>query len=200
MVEERKTEFYRLFFSIYTFDRFKYKKRLLQKISSVKVIMIKLRSALTFGLILLTTIACTTQPKDESVSTSTTDSVAPVSEVKENAKTKSGKFASGEHPTQGTVNLVDRGGKSSVEIQSDFQTKDGPDLVVILHRSQNVLGETKPPIYPLKEGDYVVLAPLQKSSGAQSYSIPANINLADYQSVAVWCRQFNATFGAAALE
>jgi hypothetical protein len=72
-------------------------------------------------------------------------------------------------------------------------------LVVILHRSDNVIGSTKPPSYSLKKGDYVVLGRLQKFSGAQSYAIPKNINLADYKSAVIWCRKFNATFGAAKL-
>jgi hypothetical protein len=75
----------------------------------------------------------------------------------------------------------------------------GPDLVVILHRSEDVIGSTTPPAYPINEGDYVVLAPLQQFKGAQSYPIPDTINLADYRSVGIWCRKFNATFGAAAL-
>jgi Electron transfer DM13 len=113
---------------------------------------------------------------------------------------RSGSFASGEHPTQGTVRLVSQNGMTVLELDEGFKTSEmGPDLVVILHRSPDVLGSTKPPAYALKEGDYTVLAPLQKFSGAQRYTIPATVNLADYQSAAIWCRKFNATFGAAIL-
>ncbi|UBF30044.1 DM13 domain-containing protein (plasmid) [Kovacikia minuta CCNUW1] len=113
---------------------------------------------------------------------------------------KSGRFASGEHPTQGMARIVSQNGKLFLELDQQFKTSNmGPDLVVILHRSGNVLGSTKPPAYPLKQGDYVFLAPLQKFSGEQRYAIPAGINLADYQSAVIWCRKFNATFGAAKL-
>ncbi len=113
---------------------------------------------------------------------------------------KSGTFVSGEHTTQGTVSITAKNGKSMLELAQSFKTSNlGPDLVVILHRSNNVIGSTKPPAHALKKGDYVILAPLKKYSGAQSYAIPNNINLADYQSVAIWCRKFNATFGAAKL-
>ncbi len=113
---------------------------------------------------------------------------------------RSGTFVSGEHPTQGTVRLVTRNGQSVVELGEDFATSElGPDLVVILHRSDDVIGSTQPPAYPINEGDYVVLAPLQSFNGAQSYAIPNTVNLADYQSAGIWCRQFNAMFGAAAL-
>ncbi len=113
---------------------------------------------------------------------------------------RSGSFLSGEHPTQGTTRLVKQNGMTVLELDQGFKTSDrGPDLVVILHRSGDVLGSTKPPAYALKKGDYILLAPLQKFSGAQRYMIPANVNLAEYQSVAIWCRKFNATFGAAKL-
>jgi len=113
---------------------------------------------------------------------------------------KSGQFASGEHPTQGTAALVRQENGIVLQLDESFQTStSGPDLVVALHRSEDVLGSTEPPIYPLVEGEYIVLAPLQDYSGAQAYEIPADINLDDYQSAVIWCRRFNATFGAALL-
>ncbi|MBD2515919.1 DM13 domain-containing protein [Nostoc sp. FACHB-973] len=113
---------------------------------------------------------------------------------------KSGTFVSGEQKTQGKVSITTKDGKSFLELDESFKTSEsGPDLVVILHRSDNVINSTKPPSYPLKNGDYFILAPLQKYSGAQTYAIPQNINLADYKSAAIWCRKFNATFGAASL-
>lgn len=114
--------------------------------------------------------------------------------------TKIGNFISGEHTTQGTASITTKSGQSFIELDKSFKTSSsGPDLVVILHRSDNVIGSTKPPAYPLKKGDYVILGRLQKFSGAQSYAIPKNINLADYKSAVIWCRKFNATFGAAKL-
>lgn len=135
-------------------------------------------------------------PVAESVSTST-ESVAS---VKANV-VKSGTFISGEHPTSGIVRLITKNGKSTLELDQSFKTSNmGPDLVVILHRFNNVLGSTKPPYYPLKEGDYVILASLKNFNGSQSYPIPNSVNLANYKSAAIWCRKFNATFGTATLK
>jgi hypothetical protein len=128
-----------------------------------------------------------------------TAQTAQTAETAETAE-KSGTFVAGEHPTEGTVRLVTRSGQTLIELGQDFETSDmGPDLVVILHRSDDVIGSTQPPAYALNEGDYVVIAPLQQFKGTQSYPIPDNINLADYQSAGIWCRKFNATFGAAVL-
>mgnify|MGYP002777068191 CR=1 FL=1 len=135
-----------------------------------------------------------------SVPASTASFMAQTPAVKPAAVVKSGNFKSGEHPTQGKARIVTQNGKTFLELDQAFKTSSmGPDLVVALHRSKNVLGSTKPPAYPLKAGDYVVLAPLQKFSGAQRYAIPANVNLANFQSAVIWCRKFNATFGAATL-
>jgi hypothetical protein len=132
-------------------------------------------------------------------------SIEPASIAQRMSATKptvisAGSFASAEHPTQGKARIIAQNGKFFLELDQAFKTSSqGPDLVVVLHRSPNVIGSTKPPTYPLKAGDYVLLAPLQKFSGAQRYAIPATVKLAEYKSAVIWCRKFNATFGAAKL-
>ncbi|MBD2681656.1 MULTISPECIES: DM13 domain-containing protein [Nostoc] len=173
----------------------------------------KIKHLLIVSLFSLAIASCTTEvsnkqpnktpaPVSTSVTASSTQTkpLGQSAESQNSAVIKSGTFVSGEHTTQGTVRITNKDGKSSLELDQSFTTSEmGPDLVVILHRSDNVINSTKPPSYPLKKGDYIVIAPLQKYSGAQAYSIPQNINLADYKSVAIWCRKFNATFGTANL-
>ena len=105
---------------------------------------------------------------------------------------KSGSFSSLAHSTQGNVRIVNKSGKHYLELDSSFQTDNGPDLLIVLHRASQ-------PGAKFAEGDYVVLGNLQRTNNAQSYEIPANLNLSDYGSVAIWCRKFNVTFGAATL-
>jgi hypothetical protein len=104
-----------------------------------------------------------------------------------------GSFQAGEHPTQGNVRIITDRGKRYIEFDKSFKANNGPDLFVILHRNQAV------PVYGIKGKDYTSIARLKKTSGTQRYAIPDNINLVDFKSVAVWCRQFNATFGFATL-
>jgi hypothetical protein len=138
---------------------------------------------------------------DNASDNASTDDAAPSPESSPDTQILSmGNFVSGEHPTQGTVRLIKNEGQRVIEIAENFQTDAGPDLFVILHRSNDVIGSTVPPAYPIQEGDYVAIAPLQQVSGFQQYSVPASLDLDEYQSVAIWCRQFNATFGAATLE
>lgn len=163
----------------------------------------KLRYFLALGLSLLTFGCAAEVPNSQSAdpaSPTATEAQPETQSTNEQDAIKSGTFIAGEHATEGTVRIVTQNGKPFLELDQAFKTFDmGPDLVVILHRSDDVLGSTKPPSYPLQAGDYVILAPLQKFSGAQTYSIPENINLEDYKSAVIWCRQFNATFGTARL-
>ncbi|AUT03078.1 electron transfer flavoprotein [Nostoc sp. CENA543] len=104
-----------------------------------------------------------------------------------------GNFQAAEHPTKGKVAVVTEAGKQYLEFDENFKTDNGPDLFVILYRTD------APPVSGIKEKDYTQIAPLQKTSGKQRYAVPQNIKLANYKSVAIWCRKFNATFGYAAL-
>jgi Electron transfer DM13 len=119
-----------------------------------------------------------------------TDSTS-VTDTTSSANT-AGSFKGVEHPTQGNARIVNQNGKRFVEFSEGFRTSSGPDLFVVLHRNATVPDG-------IKEKDYVQLARLQKTNGVQRYAIPENVKLGDFKSVAIWCRQFNATFGYAPL-
>ncbi|MGV2829689.1 DM13 domain-containing protein [Myxosarcina sp. GI1(2024)] len=112
--------------------------------------------------------------------------------ISEKQSAPSGQFVAVEHPTQGQVSIIEEDGNRYLELSSDFQTDEGPDLKVILHDADTV--DLK-----VEEGSYVSLGALSSFSGAQRYLIPEDVDLNQYQSVAIWCEQFNATFGYAPL-
>jgi hypothetical protein len=163
----------------------------------------KLRKTSIVFLASIALLSCTKEASstDKAVNVKASDSpVEQLAKVNKSTPKKVGNFVSGEHSTQGKVKITNKNGKSFLELEQSFKTSSsGPDLVVILHRSDNILAATKAPSYALKSGDYVILGRLKKFSGAQVYEIPNNINLADYKSAAIWCRKFNATFGVAKL-
>jgi hypothetical protein len=97
-----------------------------------------------------------------------------------------------DHPTTGTASIVTENGQRYIAFDAAFDTARGPDVTVVLYQGREI------PVN-LGEGDYVTLASLQSFSGAQRYLIPADLELADYQSVGIWCRQFDVTFGYAPL-
>jgi len=108
------------------------------------------------------------------------------------AKPIQGSFVGVEHPTQGQVSIIEEDGVKYLQVGADFQSDRGPALRVILHKSTTVDAK-------VQEGDYLSLGELQSFNGAQRYQIPNDADLSQYQSVAIWCEEFNATFGYATL-
>ena len=102
-----------------------------------------------------------------------------------------GTFVSGNYNTQGSATLISSEGKTFLELDQSFQTDQGPDLFVLLHQ------DAKPETY--EPDNYTVVSKLKEIQGGQQYEIPADADLAKYQSVAIWCKKFNVTFGYAPL-
>lgn len=98
-----------------------------------------------------------------------------------------------DHPTNGMAKIIKVNGKRYLEFDKAFTTARGPKVKVVLHRNNTV------PVN-LKASNYITLASLKNFDGAQRYEIPANLDLKDFQSVAIWCEQFNVTFGYANLQ
>ncbi len=90
--------------------------------------------------------------------------------------------------TTGTLRIIKENGRQYIELSDDFQTTEGPDLEIILHKNTAV------PLN-IEEEDYITIAPLKNLQGTQSYLVPENISLDDYASLAIWCKEFNITFG-----
>ena len=106
------------------------------------------------------------------------------------AVTRSGSFVTVDqsHPTTGTARIVEEDGQRYIEFDGAFDTARGPAVQVVLYNRDNA------PVN-LAEGDYAYVGDLQSFSGAQRYAIPADIDLDNYESVVIWCEQFNVTFG-----
>ncbi len=97
----------------------------------------------------------------------------------------SGSFISSDNKTQGNARIVTQNGQRYLELGTEFNTGEAPDLYVLLHRSAT------PNSY--KPSEYINLGRLEKLSGTQRYAIPNTANLSDYQSAVIWCRQFDVT-------
>jgi len=80
---------------------------------------------------------------------------------------------------------------------TDFSTSNGPDVHVILPRSddENLTQE-------IVKGqlDSVELGSLKGNQGDQNYDLPASVDLHKYNAAVIYCERFHAVFGAARLE
>jgi hypothetical protein len=81
-----------------------------------------------------------------------------------------------EHRIEGKVSFITEDGISYLELDKSFKTKNIPDLKINLYH-----GNT-----PQKYGIYLGIAPLQKISSSQSYALPNNVKLANFDSLAIW--------------
>ncbi|MEM0978719.1 MAG: DM13 domain-containing protein [Cyanobacteria bacterium P01_H01_bin.58] len=94
--------------------------------------------------------------------------------------------------TTGTAQVITENGQDYIVFDEAFDTARGPDVTVVLYDG------TQAPVN-LPENSYEVIGNLQSFEGGQRYLIPAELDVEEYGSVVIWCREFNVTFGYAAL-
>jgi hypothetical protein len=104
-----------------------------------------------------------------------------------------GAFVSRDHGTTGTVRVLDVPGGGRVVRLEGLDTSNGPDLFVYLSTNP-AAGEEG-----VFDDDYVDLGRLKGNQGDQNYTVPADVDLARYASVVIWCDRFDSAFGAADL-
>ncbi|MDX3533452.1 DM13 domain-containing protein [Streptomyces sp. MB09-01] len=109
-----------------------------------------------------------------------------------------GTLISHEHATTGTVTLLRLADGSHVLRLEDLDTSNGPDLKVWLTDAPVVEGVAGWRVFD--DGEHVSLGALKGNKGDQNYAVPADVNPADYSSLAIWCDRFDVSFGAAALK
>lgn len=91
--------------------------------------------------------------------------------------------------TSGAVTIVREADGVYVEFSEDFRTGSGPDLLVLLHK------DADPKNYA--EERFVSLGLMKTFRGAQRFKLPEGVDPAQFESVVLWCRQFDVTFGVA---
>jgi hypothetical protein len=106
-----------------------------------------------------------------------------------------------EAPVTGTVTVKHEGSKVSLVFSNDFTTNPkAPALQVVLLKSATPLKTLTAPHYPLTPGSYTQVAPLKSYKGAQSYTLPAGVDIKASGSVLIWCKVANATMAWAPLK
>jgi hypothetical protein len=99
---------------------------------------------------------------------------------------KSGMMMGVGHTVSGTASIYDMAGKKII-LLNPFQSQNGPDLKVYLSKDEGA-------------SSYISLGALKSTTGKQSYEIPGNPDVTDYNFVLVWCEQFTVIFGKAPLQ
>lgn len=109
----------------------------------------------------------------------------------------SGMLISHEHETSGTVRVIQLPDGSRQLAIEDLETTNGPDVHVWLSAGPVVEGFDG--WFTAGGHPYVDLGMIKGNQGDQLYDIPADVDLAAYPTVDLWCVQFAVSFGAAAM-
>ena len=113
------------------------------------------------------------------------------------AVVRQGEFVSHEHDTSGLARLIRKADGSYVLELAGLDTSNGPDLRVWLSDQPVRAGAAGWRVFD--DGKWLELGRLKGNRGDQTYAIPAGTNLDQLDSVAIWCKRFSVSFGAASL-
>lgn len=98
------------------------------------------------------------------------------------------------HKGEGVATIFATASGASVLRFTEFSGTNGPDLKVWLVKAAGVQSSND-----VKASEWLSLGPLKGNKGDQNYVIPDSVELADYPSVVIWCKQFGVLFAAADL-
>lgn len=108
-----------------------------------------------------------------------------------------GEFADVNAKLKGTgmVTIAENGAGARMLKLEQFAVNKGPDLKVWLSASPAPKADAD-----IVDNAWAALGVLQSETGDQTYEIGADVDLAKYSSVVIWCEQFNKLFSAAPLQ
>jgi hypothetical protein len=131
-------------------------------------------------------VVATAPASDPSSSQGTGETGAPSDAV----LVATGQFEAASHPGTGTASLIAVEEGSGVLTLTDFETDNGPDLLVHLVPADSPAGSAD---------GAVSLGALKGNKGDQQYDVPQGTDLDAGWRVVVWCRAFAVSFTEAAL-
>jgi hypothetical protein len=106
----------------------------------------------------------------------------------------SGSFHSVAHDGKGTATIYQLpDGKRLLRLTS-FKTSNGPDVHVYLVGANDATDSDM-----VKKAGFRELGSLKGNIGDQNYEIPADVDLAKYHAVTIWCKRFAVNFATAPL-
>ncbi len=108
-----------------------------------------------------------------------------------------GEFVTHEHRTTGSAEIHRLADGRHQLVIRELNTSNGPDLRVWLTDQPVIRGTAGWRVFD--DGDWVELARLKGNKGNQVYDLPASVDPREFRSVAIWCKRFAVSFGAAEL-
>ena len=99
-------------------------------------------------------------------------------------------FVKKRYTIEGSAKIETVDGQSLLVFSEDFRTKNGPDLKLYI---------SKKPLAALSAQDVdegaVRLSALKSNKGAQSYILPSDLDLTEYESIVIQCEAYTVLWG-----
>jgi len=101
-----------------------------------------------------------------------------------------GDFVQKSKRLKGSYKVVQENGQTIIRFSDNFRTTNGPDLKVFLspQNVNSVSGQTA-------TNGAVLLGLIKSTKGTQDSVFPANVNIADFNSVLIHCEAFSVLWG-----
>jgi len=101
-----------------------------------------------------------------------------------------GNFVQKSKRLKGSYEVIKQNGQTIIRFSDNFRTTGGPDLKVFLspQNVNSVSGQTA-------TNGAVLLGLIKSTKGTQDYVLPANVNIADFNSVLIHCEAFSVLWG-----
>ena len=102
----------------------------------------------------------------------------------------SGEFVSKRYNIQGSWEITEIEGQTAIRFSDDFKTKSGPDLKLFLSPApvDEVTGRSV-------TDTARKIAVLASNKGEQTYILPDDVDLTEYQSLLIQCEAFSVLWG-----
>jgi electron transfer DM13 len=106
-----------------------------------------------------------------------------------------GSFHGVAHETKGVATVYQLSDGKRVLRFTQFETSNGPEVQVYLVAVNDANDSNT-----VKQAGFVSLGPIKGNIGDQNYDLPADVDLAKYKAVTIWCHRFGVNFGTAPLK
>jgi hypothetical protein len=154
------------------------------------------RKKLLYGLALIVAIAlwAAFRPERLFVNAKVNEAMPTLGAVSSETILASGSFHSVAHGSKGNASVYQLSDGRRILRFTNFETSNGPDVHVYLVAAKDATDSDM-----VKKAGFREIGSLKGNIGDQNYEIPADVDLAKYRAVTIWCQRFSVNFGTAPL-
>jgi hypothetical protein len=155
------------------------------------------RKTLIYGLVVLAAVVAWAAFRPERLFVNAkVNETLPTTNASQTSETvlASGKFHSVAHDSSGNASIYQLSDGKRILRFTNFATSNGPDVHVYLVAAKDATDSDT-----VKKAGFREIASLKGNIGDQNYELPADIDLAKYRAVTIWCQRFGVNFGTAPL-